>query len=341
MKPVIIIAEAGVNHNGSYELACQMAVAAKEAGADIVKYQTAVPELVMSNKAPKAEYQKTTTGAEESQLEMAKKIHLPITDYKSLKEYCENTIGIKFLSTPFDHPSIEILHEIGMDCFKIPSGEITNKRFLERIGSFGLEVILSTGMSELAEIERAINTLVKSGTLFENITVLQCTSQYPCPYEDINLRAMQTIKNAFGCKVGLSDHSVGIEVSVAAVAMGACLIEKHFTLDKGMTGPDHLASLSPQELGQMVTSIRNIEKAMGDGVKTARNSEKPNILVGRKSIHAARSLSAGTIISFDDLIMKRPSNGISPYDEDIIIGKTLKMDVEADHQFQFEDFQID
>ena len=339
MKPVLIIAEAGVNHNGSYEMACQMAVAAKKAGADIVKYQTAVPELVMSNKAPKAEYQKQTTGAEESQLEMAKKIHLPITDYRNLKEYCENQVGIKFLSTPFDHPSIEILHEIGMDCFKIPSGEITHKRFLERIGSFGLEVILSTGMSELSEIERALNTLVKSGTNFDQITVLQCTSQYPCPYEDINLKAMQTIQKAFGCHVGLSDHSVGIEVSIAAVAMGASLIEKHFTLDKNMIGPDHLASLSPDELGQMIRSIRNVELALGDGIKTARESEKPNILVGRKSIHAVKAMAAGSTIEFDDLIMKRPSDGISPYDEALIIGRTLKVDIEADHQFRLEEFQ--
>lgn len=330
MKHVLIIAEAGVNHNGDYELAKKMAVIAKEAGADIVKYQTAIPELVMSKHASKAEYQKLTTGADESQLDMAKKIHLPLSAYKDLKDYCENEVGIKFLSTPFDHPSIDELNNIGMDIFKIPSGEITNKPYLEKVGTLRKKVILSTGMSTLEEVKRAFNTLINAGTPQENISVLHCTSDYPARFEDLNLKAIQTISEALNCEVGYSDHSVGIEASIAAVAMGSTIIEKHFTLDKTMEGPDHKASLSPEELSFLVKSIRNIEKALGDGVKRPIGNEIGTAKIARRSIHIAYNIESGTVLDASNLIMKRPDGGISPFDIDQVIGKktnsTLKED---------------
>lgn len=330
MKQVLIIAEAGVNHNGDYELAKKMAVIAKEAGADIVKYQTAIPELVMSRHASKAEYQKITTGANESQLDMAKKIHLPLSAYKDLKNYCENEVGIKFLSTPFDHPSIEELNSIGMDIFKIPSGEITNKPYLEKIGALRKKVILSTGMSNMEEVKRAFNTLIDAGTPQENISVLHCTSDYPARFEDLNLRAIQTIRETLNCEVGYSDHSIGIEASIAAVAMGATIIEKHFTLDKKMEGPDHEASLNPEELHTLVKSIRNIEKALGDGVKKPIGNEIETAKIARRSIHALHKIISGTILQESDLIMKRPEGGISPYELEKVIGKSVNTDIEED-----------
>ena len=339
MSRVLIIAEAGVNHNGSMELAKRMAEVAKEAGADMVKYQTAVPELVMSKNAPKAEYQIKNTGAEESQLEMARKIHLPLSAYAELKDYCEKTVGIPFLSTPFDHESIDLLHSLEMKTWKIPSGEITNQPYLEKIGSFGAEVILSTGMSELWEIKRAVETLVAAGTPRNQISVLHCTSDYPAKMEDLNLKAMQQIAEATGCRVGYSDHSQGTEASLAAVALGAVIIEKHFTLDHNLEGPDHLASLEPSELKDLVNGVRNIEKALGDGIKTARGGEIPTRTIARRSIHALNEIAAGTIITADMLIMKRPGNGISPYDMNAVIGKKSKRRIEADTMISAEDLE--
>lgn len=337
MNNVLIIAEAGVNHNGDFELAKQMAVVAKKSGADIVKYQTAIPELVMSKTAAKADYQKVTTGADESQLDMAKKIHLPLSAYKELKQYCEEVVGIKFISTPFDHPSIDILNEIGMDIFKIPSGEITNKPYLEKIGALNKKVILSTGMSNMEEVVRAFNTLVKAGTSREKISVLHCTSDYPAKFEDLNLAAMISIKNELNCEVGYSDHSVGLEASIAAIGMGATIIEKHFTLDKNMEGPDHKASLNPEELTILVKQIRNIEMAIGDGVKRAIGNEINTRSIARRSIHAAIRLRPGDKITMETVIMKRPNDGISPFDLDEIIGKTAITDILEDTLINFED----
>jgi N,N'-diacetyllegionaminate synthase len=336
MSQVLIIAEAGVNHNGDYEIAKQLAVVAKKAGADIVKYQTAVPELVMSREAPKAEYQKVQTGSGESQLDMARKIHLPLSAYEGLKKYCEEEVGIKFLSTPFDHPSIDLLNGIGMDIFKIPSGEITNRPYLEKVGALKKEVIISTGMSTMDEVKRAFDTLILAGTSADRISVLHCTSDYPAPYSDLNLRAMQTMQRELGCRVGYSDHSVGIEVSVAAVALGATIIEKHFTLSHNMEGPDHKASLEPEELQQLVQAIRNVELALGDGIKIPRGNEPDTALIARRSIHASRNIPAGKIIEMDDLIMKRPSDGISPYDYDLVIGKKAKNDIFEDNKIQLD-----
>ena len=265
-KKVIIIAEAGVNHNGSYELAIKMVDEAKRAGADYVKFQTAKPELVISTFAPKAEYQKVTTGAAESQLEMCKAIHLPLTDYKPLKEYCDK-VGIGFMSTPFDLVSIDVLESLDMDYYKIPSGEITNLPYLRKIASKHRPVILSTGMCEVEEVEAALQVLEQGGVKRSDIIVLHCNTEYPTPMADVNLRAMDDLRRSLGVEVGYSDHTKGIEVPIAAVALGATVIEKHFTLDKTMEGPDHKASLEPDELKAMVDAIRNIEQALGDGHK--------------------------------------------------------------------------
>lgn len=339
MTKVLIIAEAGVNHNGNIEIAKKMAIAAKNAGADIVKFQTAIPELVMSKNAPKAEYQKVTTGANESQLEMAKKIHLPLSDYEYLKNYCEQEVGIKFLSTPFDHPSIECLDSLGMDIFKIPSGEITNKPYLEKVGALKKQVIISTGMSFLWEIQRAVETIVSAGTLLENISILHCTSQYPAPFNDLNLKAIETLREHFPkCKIGYSDHSNGIEASIAAVALGSKIIEKHFTLDKSMEGPDHKASLDPMELKALVSAIRNIELALGDGIKEPKGKEYEVKEIARRSIHSLKFIPKGKTIEIDDLVMKRPENGISPFDINTVLGKTAKVDIQEDEMLNSEMF---
>lgn len=323
---VLIIAEAGVNHNGNYELAIQLIDEAKKAGADIVKFQTAVPELVMSKFAEKADYQKVSTGEGESQLAMAKKIHLPLDAYKSLQEYC-NQVGIEFLSTPFDLVSIDVLIDLNQRIFKIPSGEITNLPYLRKIGKLGTEVILSTGMSDLSEIQAAIEVLVEAGTDKDKITVLHCNTEYPTPMKDVNLLAMNEIRDALGIKVGYSDHTVGIEVPIAAVALGATVIEKHFTLDKSMEGPDHKASLDPQELAEMVRTIRNIEQAIGgSGVKEISESERKNMVIARKSLIAARDIKAGEIFSEENMTVKRPGNGISPMKWDAVIGQIAQRD---------------
>lgn len=330
MKRVIIIAEAGVNHNGDYQRAVDMVYAAKEAGADYVKFQTAVPELVISSVAPKAEYQKETTGNNESQLEMCRKIHLKLDDYLPLSELCRE-VGIGFMSTPFDLVSIDCLAPLGMDFWKIPSGEITNLPYLRKIAAKGGKVILSTGMSELPEIEAAMNVIEAGGIQRSDISLLHCNTQYPTPMRDVNLRAMEQLRSLHPGMVGYSDHTTGIEVPVAAVAMGAEIIEKHFTLDKSLPGPDHRASLDTAELRAMVNAIRNIELAIGDGEKHVSDSERPNIEIARKSIIAARDIKTGEILTEENLTVKRPGNGISPMRWDEVVGSRAIRDFKADH----------
>ena len=306
---VLIIAEAGVNHNGSLDLALKMVDEAKRAGADIVKFQTAIPEKVISKYADKAEYQKKTTGNEESQLEMCKRIHLKLSDYDIIKKYCEE-VGIEFLSTPFDLESIDYLEKLGMRLWKIPSGEITNLPYLIKIAKTGRPVIMSTGMAELKEVEEAVNVLKENGA--GEITLLHCTTEYPAPFESVNLRAMNTLREKFGTEVRYSDHTVGFEAAVAAAVLGASVIEKHFTLNHNMEGPDHKASLEPEEFEIMVNNIRLIEKALGDGVKQPAEAEKKNIAIARKSIVAAKDIKKGEIFTEDNITVKRPGSGISP-----------------------------
>lgn len=327
MKSVLIIAEAGVNHNGDIKLAYEMVKAAKKAGADVIKFQTAKPELVISRFAEKAEYQKQATGNEESQLEMCKKIHLKFDDYIPLKQYCEE-IGIKFLSTPFDLESIEFLDKLGCDLWKIPSGEITNYPYLRNIARTGKPIILSTGMCNMEEIREAVSLLKENGA--GEIRLLHCTTEYPTPYSDVNLNAMNTMKKEFGLDVGYSDHTVGIEIPIAAVAMGATIVEKHFTLDKNMQGPDHKASLEPHELETMVKSIRNIQLALGDGQKKVANSEKKNIAVARKSIVAKIDIKKGEVFTENNITTKRPGTGISPMSWNDVIGKVATRDFGED-----------
>lgn len=316
---VMIIAEAGVNHNGDMDRAIKMIHAAKEAGADYVKFQTAVPEEVISSIAPKADYQKETTGKEESQLEMCKAIHLPLSAYSKLKEICRLE-GIGFMSTPFDLTSVNLLADIGQDYFKIPSGEITNLPYLRAVAATGRPVIMSTGMSCMEEIGNAVEILEKEGMKREDIYILHCNTEYPTPYSDVNLRAMTTIADTFHTLPGYSDHTKGIEVPIAAVALGARIIEKHFTLDKNLPGPDHKASLEPHELKKMVEGIRNIEKALGSADKKVTESERKNMDIARKSIVAARDIKKGEVLTAENLAVKRPGNGISPMLWDKVIG---------------------
>ncbi len=325
----IIIAEAGVNHNGDYGKAVEMVYAAKEAGADYVKFQTAVPELVISSIAPKAEYQKETTGEGESQLDMCRKIHLKLDAYARLAGLCRE-VGIGFMSTPFDLVSIDCLEPLGMDFWKIPSGEITNLPYLRKIARLGGRIILSTGMCELEEVEQALRVIETAGTPRRDVALLHCTTQYPTQMCDVNLRAMEALRSLGAGAVGYSDHTVGIEVPVAAVAMGASIIEKHFTLDKSLPGPDHRASLDPVELARMVSAIRNIEAAIGSGRKTVAESERPNITVARKSIVASRAIRKGEILTEDNITVKRPGNGISPMMWDDVVGTPAIRDFDYD-----------
>lgn len=326
---VIIIAEAGVNHNGSLKLAKEMVLAAKEAGVDYIKFQTGIPEKVISKFAEMADYQKTNVGVKESQLDMVRKIMLPKDEFQELKKYCDQQ-GIKFMSTPFDLTSIDVLKPLGMDYWKIPSGEITNLPYLRKIARLHQPVILSTGMSCLGEIEDALRVLTEEGLEKEQISLLHCNTEYPTPFEDVNLKALLTLKECFGVRVGYSDHTKGIEVPIAAVAMGAEIIEKHFTLDKTLPGPDHVASLEPQELKAMVESIRNIEKAKGTGIKQVSSSEKKNIAIARKSIIAALDIKAGEAFTEENLTVKRPGNGINPMRWDEVIGQVAKRDFVED-----------
>lgn len=323
MNRVFIIAEAGVNHNGSIELAKQLIDKASEAGADAVKFQSFKAERLVTRNARKAEYQKLTTNSRESQFEMIKKLELDYNKHRELIDYCHSK-NIMFLSSPFDLESIELLNELGLEIFKIPSGEINNLPYLRKIGSLKKKVILSTGMSTLGDIENALTILRSSGTT--DVTVLHCNTEYPTPMKDVNLLAMKTIKDAFKVEVGYSDHTLGIEVPIAAVALGATVIEKHFTLDKTMEGPDHKASLEPEELKEMVRCIRNIEQALGDGVKRLTESESKNIKIARKSIVAGRDIKKGEIFTEKNLAIKRPGDGISPMRWDEVIGKIAKRD---------------
>lgn len=338
MKHTYIITEAGVNHNGSMELAKQLIDVAAEAGADVVKFQTFNAEKLVSKSASKADYQLQTTDKSETQFEMLKKLELKVENHNELINYCKQK-GIAFLSTAFDTDSVELLNQLGLDTFKIPSGEITNLPYLQKIGSLRKKVILSTGMSNLEEIGDALKVIVEAGTPKEMIIVLHCTTEYPTPMEEVNLSAMLTIRDTFKVSVGYSDHSPGIEVATAAVALGATVIEKHFTLDKNMQGPDHKASLEPDELKAMIKAIRNIEKAMGDGVKTPTPSEIKNKPIARKSIHLAKTLQAGHVLSADDLTMKRPGTGISPMEINSVIGKKLTNNFLADHLLKLGDIQ--
>ena len=329
----IIIAEAGVNHNGSLELAKQLVREAANAGVDYIKFQTFHAEKCVSKYAEKAEYQKNNTGKPvESQLEMVKKLELSEEDHLQLIELC-NQLGIKFFSTAFDLDSISFLHSLNIGLWKIPSGEITNYPFLKMIASYNEHVIMSTGMCEISEINDAIDILVKNGLGREKIMLLHCNTEYPTPFEDVNLKAMNSLKAEFNLEVGYSDHTKGIEVPIAAVALGASLIEKHFTLDCNMEGPDHKASLEPDELKAMVSAIRNIELAIsGDGKKHVSNSERKNIPIARKSIVASRNIMKGEILSESNLTVKRPGDGISPMMWEQIIGTRAVKDFTEDEK---------
>ncbi|MDK9694687.1 MAG: N-acetylneuraminate synthase [Sulfurimonas sp.] len=329
MSKVFIIAEAGVNHNGSVELAKKLIDVAVEAGVDAVKFQTFKAEKLVSKNAGKADYQKETTDKKESQFDMIKKLELDLDTHKELIAYCK-TKNTMFLSTPFDHDSIELLDDLGLEIFKIPSGEITNLPYLRHIGKLAKKVILSTGMADMGEIEDALDVLINAGTKKENITILHANTMYPTPMEDVNLRAMVTIGKTFDIAFGYSDHTLGIEVDIAAVAMGAVCIEKHFTLDKTMQGPDHKASLEPDELKAMVKAIRNIELSLGSGIKKPSKSETPNMQIARKSIVAKVTIKKGEILSEENLAVKRPGNGINPMRWDEIIGTIATKDYGED-----------
>ena len=331
MSHTLIIAEAGVNHNGSIELAKKLIDKAAEAGVDIVKFQTFKSEKLVTKSAKQADYQQKNLqgSAGDSQLAMLKKLELSVEDHYVLIEYCKK-LGIQFLSTAFDFDSIDFLHSLNLGVWKIPSGEITNYPYLRKIAQYGEPVILSTGMSEMSDIAAAIQVLIKFGLRKEQIIVLHCNTEYPTPFQDVNLKAMDALRKEFGVEVGYSDHTKGIEVPIAAVALGATVIEKHFTLDKNMEGPDHKASLEPDELKAMVSAIRNIEQAIGTGVKTASASEKKNIGVVRKSIVAACPIKKGDTFTEENLTVKRPGTGISPMRWEEVIGKKATREYEED-----------
>ena len=330
MNHVIIIAEAGVNHNGSIEMAKKLIDAAYDCGVDYVKFQTTKgPESITSKFAQMADYQKKNLNQDESRLEMLRKILLRMEDFEELNTYCGKH-GVKFMSTPFDLESVDFLAGLNMDYMKIPSGEITNLPYLRKIAKLHIPVIMSSGMCTLGDIEAAMNVLTNNGLSDSEISLLHCNTEYPTPFEDVNLRAMLTLKQCFGVRVGYSDHTKGIEVPIAAVAMGAEIIEKHFTLDRTLPGPDHVASLEPLELKAMTAAIRNIERAVGTGLKKVTASEQKNIAIARKSIIAARNIKAGELFTDENLTAKRPGSGISPMRWDDVIGKTAKRDFMED-----------
>ena len=329
MRRVFIIAEAGVNHNGDLAIAKRMVDVAAGAGADAVKFQTFKAERLVSKNAPKAEYQRSVTSESESQLEMLSKVELDAGFHKELISYCK-VRGIKFLSTPFDLESIELLNELGLDTLKIPSGEIVNLPYLRKIGSLGKRLIMSTGMANMNEAQQAVDILVRAGTPGSDIVVLQCNTEYPTRVEDANLMAMCTMREVLSIDVGYSDHTPGIEVAIAAAALGASVIEKHFTLDRKMDGPDHKASLEPEELMSMVKAIRNVEKALGEGIKEPSNSELKNKAIARKSIVASKDIKKGECFSGENITTKRPGAGISPMEWDNVLGKEAKRDFKDD-----------
>jgi N,N'-diacetyllegionaminate synthase len=329
MNKTFIIAEAGVNHNGKIELAYKLIDVAKEAGADAVKFQTFTADNSVTKSAKKAGYQNKTTDIKESQYEMIKKLELNEQQHKKLISYCKKK-NIQFLSSPFDFASIELLNKLGLNTYKIPSGEIINLPYLRKVGEYNKKVIMSTGMADLGEIEDALNILINAGTKKEKITVLHCNTEYPTPLEDVNLTAMNTIRDAFKINVGYSDHTLGIEIPIAAVAMGAKIIEKHFTIDRDMPGPDHKASLEPDELKAMVHAIRNIEKAIGNGIKKPSPSELKTKPIARKSIVAAKNIKKGEVFTEENITAKRPGNGISPMRWDEVSGRIAERDFSAD-----------
>ena len=329
----LIIAEAGVNHNGDIAIACALIDAAADAGADLVKFQTFKAERLVVGTAQKAVYQAKTTDADESQFEMLKHLELRATMHEQLIDHAARR-GIEFFSTDFDLDSLDYLMKLGMARIKVPSGEITNLPYLRKVGSYGRQVILSTGMANLGEIEAALLVLEQAGTPRSHITVLQCTTEYPAPMDEVNLRAMLTIRDAFGVAVGYSDHTRGIEVPIAAVALGATVIEKHFTLDQSLPGPDHQASLDPAELRAMIAAIRNIEVALGDGIKRPSPSEIKNKPLSRKSIVAQRPIRTGESFSPENLAVKRPGYGISPMHWDAVIGQRARRDFLADEPIE-------
>ena len=323
---VYIIAEAGVNHNGSFDLACKLVDAAKKAGADCIKFQTFKAEKLVSHSAQKAEYQKKNTD-EGSQQDMLKKLELSFEEFKKLKVYCDH-VGIAFLSTPFDPDSIAFLATIDMPFWKIPSGEVTNYPYLVALAKTKKPIVMSTGMCTIEEIRKAVEVLKANGA--ENIKLLHCNTEYPTPFADVNLRAMEHLRREFNVTVGYSDHTKGIEVPIAATALGAEIVEKHFTLDKNMEGPDHKASLEPTELAQMVTAIRNIEQALGNGVKEPSASEIKNKPIARKSIIAQKAIQKGEVLTVDNLTVKRPGEGISPMLWESVIGTKAVRDFAVD-----------
>ena len=324
-----------LSRNGSLERALKMVDVAAEAGVDAIKFQTFKAEEIIARTAPKADYQKTATAEEESQLEMLRRLELDEEAHKRLFAHCKEK-GIVFLSTPFDLESIDLLNNLGLEIFKIPSGEITNLPYLRKLGALRKRLILSTGMADLGEVEDALDILTESGTPIENITVLHCNTEYPTPFEDVNLRAMLTIRNAFpGISVGFSDHTNSIEVPIAAVSLGATVIEKHFTLDRNLPGPDHRASLEPNELSAMILGIRNIEKALGTGTKKPSPSELKNKPIARKSIVAAKNIAKGEVFTEENLTVKRPGTGINPMRWDKIVGRKASRNFNKDEIISF------
>src|SRR5215510_5561939 len=332
-QPAFVIAEAGVNHNGNLDLAFQLVDAAIAAGADAVKFQTFIASELLTAEAAKAEYQKTTTGERESQLEMIKRLELSFGDFRKLKIYCDDQ-GITFLSTPFDFKSVDFLEGLGVVAFKISSGDLTNDPLLRYVAPKGRPVILSTAMSDMDEVREALAVLHGA-----DVILLQCVTNYPAAAEDINLRAMLSMQSAFDVNVGYSDHTLGIEVPLAAVALGACVIEKHFTLDKNFAGPDHRASLEPHEFKAMVEGIRKVEAALGNGQKIPAASELSNAAVARRSIVAARDISAGTTMTPAEIAFKRPGTGLPPRMADQVLGKTARIDVKAGTLLELEMFE--
>ena len=338
MKKVIIIAEAGVNHNGDIKIAKKLIDVASEAKVDYVKFQSFKADKLVSPIAKKAEYQiKNLKDKDDFQYQMLKRLELSEEDHEELISYCK-TKNVKFFSTAFDVDGVSYLSSLNLDAFKIPSGELTNFPYLKAIAQTGLPVILSTGMATLEEIGESISVLINHGTNKENLTVLHCNTDYPTPMADVNLKAMLKIKEKFDVYIGYSDHTIGTEIPIAAVALGAKVIEKHFTLDRNLKGPDHKASLEPKELKYMVDSIRNLEQAMsGDGIKEPSQGERKNIAIARKSIHLLKDLSSGSVISEEDIIPLRPGDGICSMNWEKVLGKTLKRDVKKFHKLTWSD----
>ncbi len=331
----LIIAEAGVNHNGSLKSALEMVDVAVKMGADIIKFQTFIPEKLVTDTAPMANYQQKNVTDGGSQYQMLKKLSLSFDDFRQIYTHCAE-VGIKFISTPFDIESADFLHSLGMDCWKIPSGEITNLPYLRKIASFGEKIIMSTGMCNMNEVEAAVSLVKNSAS---DISLLHCTTEYPAPFESVNLRAMKTLADAFGYPVGYSDHTAGIEAAVAAVALGATIIEKHFTLDKTLPGPDHKASLEPNEFAQMVSAIRNTEKMLGSGEKSPNAVELGNRAVARKSIVAAKAIKAGEFFCEENLTVKRPGTGLSPMLWDTLLGKRAMKSYAKDEQIYEQELE--